>query len=829
MASPLIGCKEIEILYISTEKFDLVIKGKPCHPKADVFAKTNDNISSLSISCNEEYIAGIFSVSQQNMEQYDNCIGYNIFKSKPLFFEYQNYEVIIESNDDSQIAFWHDNNLVRERISYVGKSKRILTGIINFGSEIGLSEFKIFLNNKEYLKFVIEVFPSKIDYQEDYLNILRDVNDEIYNLAFDFLKKTYLWSSLNESVGNSLTEFFSIINVIFDKLKTSIDIILKSPHHMLHQEKKIVQFQKIKKNNVATIKWLEKNPHNLVLHDGKYLPNKALVINKSISFDTFENRFIKYILKSILKKLSHVKENYINLKRNTDETIINNIEKMQKEIEKRIEFTFLKGVGDLYTLNSLSLVLNMAPGYRDVYKYYLMLIKGLSLNGEIFKLSMKDLALLYEYWCFIKLNSLLKDKYKLLKQDLIKVDSRGLFITLLKGRKTSVTYENPANGEKFVLVYNPKIGNLPTIAQKPDNVLSLEKERSATRYEYVFDAKYRINPALEGTTYKINYGLPGPEEDDINTMHRYRDAIVHNASNRPDYERTMFGAYMLFPYNNEEEYLEHNFYKSINEVNIGGLPFLPSSTDLVEKLLAELIGETPESAFERTTLPKGIHEYIDNVDFNKMNVLIGSLRNKEQLNIAIQHNFYHIPYKNIKTSGINFKYIAIYQSEKIFTNNAGILYYGEIEQWDLLKRREITEIPKDSDEMYIRFKIKGWNQLDRVIKPKEYGVLSHIYTNMQLLKNAEYLPELCFKQKVEYRLYLELKRLTGEVNVKVDNKNLDRYNNNWFNISGAVIRVEDNKIRVLVDGTIYEINISEFLAKPRTITKIIINLIYTNK
>ena len=63
---------------------------------------------------------------------------------------------------------------------------------------------------------------------------------------------------------------------------------------------------------------------------------------------------------------------------------------------------------------------------------------------------------------------------------------------------------------------------------------SLEKKTvnqagKKVKYEYVFDAKYRVNPALEGSDYYNTIShTPGPETDDINTMHRYRDAIVYH-------------------------------------------------------------------------------------------------------------------------------------------------------------------------------------------------------------------------------------------------------------------------------------------------------------
>lgn len=61
-----------------------------------------------------------------------------------------------------------------------------------------------------------------------------------------------------------------------------------------------------------------------------------------------------------------------------------------------------------------------------------MLLKGLSIQNDLFRLSMKDLAQLYEYWCFLKIHHLLSKKYEQLKQDIIKINRSGLFVTLDK-------------------------------------------------------------------------------------------------------------------------------------------------------------------------------------------------------------------------------------------------------------------------------------------------------------------------------------------------------------------------------------------------------------
>lgn len=826
MASPLIGCKEQELIYINTEKFDLIIKGKPCHPKFEALNKS-DSVSNLSVMCKSLYSIEVALFPDCKAER-DNGIAQLInYKTIPLFFEHQNYEFIIENKGDFDIFFWHENRLIREKVGIVGRSKKTLAGVVNFGSEIGFSEFKIYADGESFLEVCIEVFPSKIDYSSDYIAILNDVNSEIYNLAFDFLKKTYLWSNIKENVGDSLTEFFSIIDIIFDKFKAATDTVLKTPHHILQHENQVVPFHKLKKTNAATLRWLERNPQNLLKLDDRYVPQRALTVKKSISFDTFENRFIKYILKTITKKLDGVKHNYLRLGRKTDDHIIKRLDFMKQEIAKKIEFSFLKDVGDLHTVNTLSLVLNMAPGYKDLYKYYLMLIKGLSLDGEVFKISIKDLSILYEYWCFIKLNSLLKNKYKLIKQDLIKVDNTGLFVTLSKGKKAEVTYENPQNGERFTISYNPLIRELPTVSQKPDNILSLEKHKSKVKYEYIFDAKYRINPALEGTSYMNTYGQPGPEEDDINTMHRYRDAIVQDASQRPDFERTMFGAYVLFPYNNEELFQNHRFYESLDKVNVGGLPFLPSATNLVEQLLSELIDDSPESAFERTVLPKGSYDYINNIDFDNCNVLVGDLSKAEQLTINLGHNFYHIPCNKIADNRLPLRYIAIYQSNNIFKKDAGIKYYGEILSCEKVKRGDITEIPtsRDASALYYRFNIKEWKALDNRIKPKELGIRTHIYTNMFLLQNAEYVPELCIKSKEEYRLHMELKRLANEVDIKARIMDNDDSMNS-FVFENCRISMEENVIKVFRNQSHREFKLDSFKSKPRTTMMLIKKFIH---
>jgi hypothetical protein len=244
-------------------------------------------------------------------------------------------------------------------------------------------------------------------------------------------------------------------------------------------------------------------------------------------------------------------------------------------------------------------------------------------------------------------------------------------------------YENLKTSETFKVSYNSikarnsnsKNEGSKTITQKPDNILSINKLGSDAAYEFVFDAKYKIDTSQD---YQDRYGGIGPMEEDINTMHRYRDAIVYKNKKTESYNNCVFGAFVLFPYRDEEEYKNHDFYKSIEEVNIGGIPFLPSTTGLMEEFLDKLINESSYSTFERSLDSLGRENYIKDEYFKDRTVLVGSLRNKEQLEINLKGKFYHTKCSNVNLAEHNIKFVALAQSNRQFEGEAGITYYGKI-------------------------------------------------------------------------------------------------------------------------------------------------------
>ena len=717
-----------ELIFIETDEIYFVIKG-------------NEN----AVGYSEEkslYVESIYNIINSEFDE-------NIH-----FKEYKNYEIIIEAKNKVKIDFYHDNTNIRNKVTPTGRSDKMLSGIINFRGDIGYSDLYVYVNGNEHLKVTVEIFPSKIDYKDDYKELLRDVNEEIYNLAYGFLSSTYLGAELANKSGNTYTEFYSILNYIYEKLIKAINIVIYNPHHGLVKNSRICKYHSLRNTTNETIKWLEKRPHVVKNIEGRYIPNEALQISKRVTYDTNENRFLKFILLRIVKKIDMFISKYNKSYWNKDKEIINKLILMKKQIIKIVNTSFLKEVSNGQQNISVSLVFSMASGYKEIYKYYLMLQKGLNINSNIFAISMKDLPLLYEYWCFIKINSLLRKKYKLISSDFIKVNNEGIVVALRKGKGSTLVYENPRTKEKFRVLYNTNTLS-GTINQKPDNILSIDKGKSTMAYEFIFDAKYKVE---NSEYYKSRYGGVGPKEEDINTMHRYRDAIVYKNKDNNKYENCIFGAFVLFPHKDEEEFKKHSFYKSINEVNIGAIPFLPSSTKLMEEFLDELINESSYSTFERALDQIANDEYLRDEYFNNRNVLIGPVKDENQFDIVMKHNFYHIPKKSVDFVKNKVEYVSLSQPINRFKSEAGISYYGKVVEIKEVERREITELPKNSNEIYYYIKVEKWIKLPNKIEVMGYAVRRCLYSSEYLLKNATMIAELLIKSKEEYRAWCELKR-----------------------------------------------------------------------
>ncbi|MFB4158966.1 DUF2357 domain-containing protein [Geomicrobium sp. JSM 1781026] len=791
--------EEIELVQIETADFSFVIKGRAHHPryeglKAYRSMDFHDEMNFSFMGKDVESV-NVFDVEQQKL------VSQKDHQLRPIFFEQTTYQFLIIPKEGKELEFYHEHHLFRQAVSEITiGSQSLLMGQINFGSEIGFSTFEIHSNNEPLLTVMIEVFPAKLDYKNDYKKLLDEVNDEIYNLAYHFLRRTHLHAKIKLDGQPTLAEFYRLFVYHFESFIKTVTRIEQQPHHKLQKKYEWVRADKVKRLDSYGRKQLRKSARLFVEHergigvgDQKLLPTRGLNNQKQVVYNTDENQYIKWLIERLIEKLeSLVKQLAGNRSSQTIDPYLDVQEKVQRmirELKQKRASTFWQEI-KAAPMAQFSTVLQMAAGYRDALQIYLTVSKGLSLFGHNYQMSVKNVAELYEYWTFLKIGRILKNRYTQVSQDIVSVNTNGLHLNLDANRRAKRVFEHPITHEKISLTYQKRETN-PTTVQLPDVVLSIDKKGKDGPFNYVFDAKYRIDFALDDTYYGRRYNSPGPLEEDINTMHRYRDAIVHK-KNGP-YEKTAFGAYVLFPFGFEEGYRNHHFYKSIGDVNIGGLPFLPSATKLVEEVIDNLIEKSDDELQEEGILPQGskqkwrseLEEY----------VLVSNIETYENYAESVRRARLTIPLQKLNKHWRKAKYIALYVSKRVKETN-GVVRYGEI-----------CDISIQNNS--VSFDIDSWRTIDP-IKPVQYGVAHTTMTTFSQLQDAKELPELFMKTEEETVVWKLLRRVSDRVGIELQEKKLeDNERIDKFVVKDIEVTIEQDKVLFQRGTTSKSFNIEE--------------------
>jgi len=167
---------------------------------------------------------------------------------------------------------------------------------------------------------------------------------------------------------------------------------------------------------------------------------------------------------------------------------------------------------------------------------------------------------------------------------------------------------------------------------------------------------------------------------------------------------------------------------------------------------------------ERIGLPAVIEKRLALVNWDNMDVLVGSLGSREQFDDNIRRKYYYVPEKYIDRSRHPIRFIALYLSENMFGTQAGIRYYGEVIDEKLLKRSEIHFPTRrnNGDELYYAFRVKEWVSLPCAIAVRDEVVYEPKFTNLFLLCHCSRTFELFnIHSDKQYRLLYELNQVVG--------------------------------------------------------------------
>ena len=528
----------------------------------------------------------------------------NIDTEPAVFFEQTDYSVWVDFKSDkvTEACFDSPRKDVNERFSWK-KDKQLLAGFLNYGNEIGRADMPIVYTldgvQKRFV-FSYDVISAKLDYHNDWKIIVKDIEEEYRMLSLDYLRRTY--HSIQEGAGETFDLiWWNIFHSLQEQFIKACHNIIDRPRHRLRsiedykRADQIRHFTPMLEQQIAEHRSEETRLYR--------------VEEQQNTYNTPENRFLKHALGTIQKRYSLLADRILMQNKELAESERARISETAQQLTHLTRNPFFRTVGRYEGMKQESLVLQRDVNYSKIYRTFAILQKSFSLNDGLYRMETKDIATLYEIWCFIQVEKVVKElTHADVEQD-NRQELNGLFTySLGKGEHSKIIFKKD-DVTLAELIYNPRhsdkddvkgIGDLEskTVPQKPDIVLQLTKDdlQEGMKLTYLFDAKYRLEK--DGTD-------DVPPDDAINQMHRYRDAIYFNAKHDNEHlKKEVIGGYILFPGNMDEA---SRFRYSIDEVNIGAFPMRPDQKQhrLLTEFIADLLRKKAVEVVEQVIPQKG--------------------------------------------------------------------------------------------------------------------------------------------------------------------------------------------------------------------------------
>lgn len=616
----------MELLTIEHKDFTMIVE---CTKFDDIWNKAKSNVGEDKLYSTYSWSEGVVSV-RRTMEANHEIDMEQGVPAPATFFDNADYPIWIEFKDyvkDAQFGSILQND--NDRFSF---RRHILAGFINYKNEIGRSEIQIIYKvDKETrtFRFGFEVLSTKLDYHEHWCAIVEDIEREYRMLSLDYMRRTFHGFSPDQNGEHPDIVWWSVFEGEQQKFIKACKSIIDRPRHRLHGEEVYLRADKL----IQTPHYIE----NKLAEHRKEPAYLYRVEQHILSNDTQENRFLKFALHQISKRYEDLRQRIEAVKTASD-TMKAAIHATSESLKRLQHHPFFRTIGRFKGINQESMVLQKATGYSQVYRTWNLLRRAYSLNDGLYRLQTKDIATLYEIWCFIEVSHIVKDQLRLQDEDVEhrnRLEMNGVFSWELgKGEHSRILFRKDGV-ELAELVYNPKNADkennnvgmkdlvVPTVPQKPDIVLQLTKNdlQQGMKMTYLFDAKYRIDGK--------DKGVDVPPEDAINQMHRYRDAIYYKDYDANALKKEVIGGYILFPGDGEpNDVAVSKFYKTIKEVNIGAFPLRPKDVEnrkLLEKFIDELIHTKSSETIAHVIPQKGAYVEVGN------RVLIGLVKEDNRL------------------------------------------------------------------------------------------------------------------------------------------------------------------------------------------------------
>lgn len=420
--------------------------------------------------------------------------------------------------------------------------------------QVGWTEFRVGQDGVR-----IKIRSRKMDYQTDYRTMIWDLENQVRGLTAKLVSAVL--EGMEKSPEGSMdlwSYWLSVLEVIWEQLARDVACAWNTLPMQLTVEGRRIHLERLKK--VAR--------RDLWAYARSNDPRIVTQVHGWESL-TAERVYLLQLLQSILQRSERVLDQVSELHQHRRlNTILHEVVVLLRRLSTAVGVERVVGEPRVPT----SPLAQSHPALRRVVRWHRLLQNGLYPNGDRYFVGIKDIDLLYEYWCYLMIVRMVVDESggALKVHPLVSRDPMDILLS--SGVSHAAQVELPT-GERVSILYERQFSGLPTVAQKPDHVVELKGLGPLL----VFDAKYRFEMDDDYIKY-YGKGDPIPPVDTINGMHQYHDAIVRI---KAPHERLVDRAIVLFPLPRRfvSNWHRHRFYQSIASVGVGALPLLPGGDD----------------------------------------------------------------------------------------------------------------------------------------------------------------------------------------------------------------------------------------------------------
>jgi hypothetical protein len=451
--------------------------------------------------------------------------------------------------------------------------------------------------------FAVQVRPRKLDYEAEYHGMLEQIADhavEAILQGFAPASRAFEVDPTQIGLVGYRALAFLVARLRSSEFQHALERIARSPHRRWDTvtSARSVQHGLPAGPHVArqltrpgaTVP-LPAHLDHLALNG---LPRRVAHTENVVTFDTPPNRFARYALErwqglafDVLRALDRKGVGAGPRARGIEEC-----RWLIDECAGYLDRPPLRDAGPLRLFPQGDPVLRRQAGYRDVLRTFALTDAAPALVAELpddpFAATQRNIAVLYEYWCFFKLAGCITEATgRSPGTPPFKLEGGVLALVLKQGGASRLEWTAEVAGRRLGLSlwFNRDFGPSGTVdteyttwvhRMRPDASLRI-RPLSARPGDAVnpapdvwlhFDAKYRITGAelddAAGTEVR-SYAEGDAKRDDMLRMHAYRDAIRRSA-----------GAYVLYPGSGGPDHTSE--YREILP-GIGAFPLRPASGD----------------------------------------------------------------------------------------------------------------------------------------------------------------------------------------------------------------------------------------------------------